>query len=220
MGIDPVTHRPRTDHLDILANLPRLLAAANNLGINPMNPWPEFNSLRPQFSDVTQLAKLQLMHNLLQVLNTPTNTTSPLPAMGTLPFQDYQLNEYLRHNIPQFDINVPNCLAPNNPAAHVMNSDFSNLGNNYHQPISMEDTKDNCPNVGTILSSDSLPALLPASPERRRSGINDDDQMGNKMKPNEIMSNNPSSTSTNFDAFGDQLMDDGASEAYWRDFIE
>lgn len=224
MGIDPVTHRPRThDHLDILANLPHLLAAANNLGINPWRP-------ELMMSDVTQLAKLQLMHNLLQVLNPPTNTTTStplIPSMGTtLPFQNNYLqhNAYLRHNnIPQFDINVPNCLAPNNPAAHVMNSDdFSNLGNNYYQPISMEDTKD-CPNIGTILSSDSLPALLPASPERRRSGLNDeDDQMGNKliMKTNEITSNNPSSTSTNFDAFGDQLMDDGASEAYWRDFID
>lgn len=236
MGIDPITHRPRTDHLDMLANLPHLLAVANNLGINiPMNPWqPEFNSLRPQFSDVTQLAKLQLIQNLLQVLS-PTNTTNPIPSFGnttttTLPiFQDnLQLNEYLKHNFninnnnnsnnTHFDINniVPNSLSPNNniispPAEGVQLDHVMNFGNNY------------CSN------SSSLPALLPAaSPEcRRRSGvINGGDQMGNEVvKANNIdmMSTNPSSTCTNFDAFGDhhhQLMDDGASEAYWRDFIE
>ena len=38
MGIDPVTHQPRTDHLDILAHLPQLLAiAANNLGATSLD---------------------------------------------------------------------------------------------------------------------------------------------------------------------------------------
>lgn len=227
MGIDPVTHRPRTDHLDILANLPHLLAAANSLNINPMNSW-DVNAFRSQISDVAQLAKLQLMHNLLQVLS-PNAATSLIPSTNSaFPIQDYQLNDFLRHNNPQLQGTiVQNCvaLAPNAPANIMTNSECSNMGNDVYQHLytsktSFQDTVDHhqigstCPNMEKNLSTDSLPALLPVSPERPAK-----DQTGFKFDTNGG-SKDSSSTCTNFDDFADQLMYDGASEAYWKDFIE
>lgn len=227
MGIDPVTHRPRTDHLDVLANLPHLLAAANNLNINPMNPW-DMSAFRSQISDVAQLAKLQVMRNLLQVLS--PSATSLIPSTSsTFPIQDYQLNDILRHNNPQGQGTiVQNCVAPAN--INIMtNSECSNMRNDlYDQHLSasknsFQDTLDHhqlsstsCPTtLGKNLSSDSLPALLlPASPERPAR-----DQTGYKIDTNGG-SRNYSSTCTNFDDFADQLMYDGASEPYWKDFIE
>ncbi|XP_065854689.1 transcription factor MYB93 [Euphorbia lathyris] len=78
MGIDPVTHRPRTD-LNLLANLPHFLANFTNLLANTNNipPWAgESSLLRPV--DPIHLAKLQLLNNIFQVLS------SPFPNMETL----------------------------------------------------------------------------------------------------------------------------------------
>ncbi|EXB29145.1 Transcription factor [Morus notabilis] len=82
MGIDPVTHRPRTD-LNILSNLPQLIAAANfattflNNTSNNNNPFSlDTSNLRLSYSDTAQLAKFQVLHNFLQVLNTTTTGTS------------------------------------------------------------------------------------------------------------------------------------------------
>ncbi|XP_057468690.1 transcription factor MYB93-like [Actinidia eriantha] len=92
MGIDPVTHRPRTD-LSILANLPQLLAAPN-FG-NSVNLWD--SSLRLQ-TDGTQLAKIQSLHNILQVLSsTPPPTMEALHLLGSQPLVDHhQIYESLR----------------------------------------------------------------------------------------------------------------------------
>ncbi|KAL8148539.1 transcription factor MYB53-like [Apium graveolens] len=226
MGIDPVTHRPRTDHLDILANLPHLLAAANNLNINPMNPW-DVNAFRSQISDVAQLAKLQLMHNLLQVLS-PNAATSLVPSStsSAFPIQDYQLNDFMRPNNPQLQGTiVQNCVAPNTTANIMTNSESFNMGNDAYQHLfasktSFQDTVDHhqigttCPNMEKNFSTDSLPALLPASPERAATN-----QTALKIDTNGG-SGTSSSTCTNFDDFADQLMYDGASEAYWKDFID
>ncbi|KAI4314501.1 hypothetical protein L6164_027404 [Bauhinia variegata] len=64
MGIDPETHKPRTDYNHLL-NLSQLLGMSASLG-NLMSPWR--NPLGLQ-ADVTHLAKLQQLQNLLQILN-------------------------------------------------------------------------------------------------------------------------------------------------------
>ncbi|XWS49272.1 hypothetical protein CRYUN_Cryun13aG0149800 [Craigia yunnanensis] len=64
MGIDPHTHKPRTD-LDHLLNLSQLLCAAE-LG-NLMNPWDTAFKLQ---ADAAQLAKAQLLKNLMQIMKT------------------------------------------------------------------------------------------------------------------------------------------------------
>ncbi|EOY25141.1 Myb domain protein 93, putative [Theobroma cacao] len=58
MGIDPKTHKPRTDHI---LNISQLICAAQ-LG-NLMNPWDTAFKLQ---DDAAQLAKTQLLQNPLQ----------------------------------------------------------------------------------------------------------------------------------------------------------
>lgn len=214
MGIDPVTHRPRTD-LNILANLPQLLAAANLSTSLVNNPWD--NALRLQ-SDATQLAKLHLLHNLLQVLGTsPTALPPNMEAgnlFGTPSFMDHQAYEYPTSN-PQLNgllglhptdpaqtlSSIPSFVPPQEPGFEYQAMEKSKVcaGNN---------------NDGDELGSlYAIPALVSASPEP--STVN---QKEKKIEPAHDISN-PSSTSTTFEAWG-ELMDDEASDSYWRDLIE
>ncbi|KAJ6811445.1 protein ODORANT1-like [Iris pallida] len=76
MGIDPVTHRRRTD-LDILASsIPGLLAASANLG-----SW-DANTLRLQ-ADAAHLAKFQIFQSLVQLVSS-AGTPPPMDAMSLL----------------------------------------------------------------------------------------------------------------------------------------
>ncbi|XVE62289.1 hypothetical protein DITRI_Ditri06bG0106100 [Diplodiscus trichospermus] len=229
MGIDPVTHRPRTD-LNILANLPQLLAAAN---FGSLMNIPLDNALRLQ-SDAAQLAKIHLLHNILQVLGSTSSNTPSMEAMNLLAgptFRENQLYDQLLRLNSQLEGNTNNL--PFGFAPHELtqlHSNFLNLEasqhqaqfSEYHQP--MKDSKF-CSNSNDQFASSSsspaiptstpqLPALVPASPERRPTTVN---QPGNKIKPNDI--SNPSSTSTTFEAWG-ELMDDEASDSYWRDIID
>ncbi|XP_011015225.1 PREDICTED: transcription factor MYB39-like isoform X1 [Populus euphratica] len=212
MGIDPVTHRPRTD-LNIIANLPQLLAAAANFS-NLMNiPWD--NAIKAQV-DAT---KLQLLHNILQVLG-----NSPPPNMEALSnlyaSRDHQLYEYLRMNSQlegvrkcgedglssqginaQAQSNFPNIDAPQQP--------FSD-----HNPI--KDSKSRTHNSDQLVSSyafptsNTLPKLVSASPEC---------SSANTINPNDIISNPSNATATTFEAWRN-LMDDGANDNYWIDIID
>ncbi|ONK55800.1 uncharacterized protein A4U43_C10F1110 [Asparagus officinalis] len=71
MGIDPVTHRRRTD-LDILSSLPALLAAANIGNLTVPSAWD--NALRIQ-ADAANLANVQMLQSLIQLV---TSNYSPL----------------------------------------------------------------------------------------------------------------------------------------------
>ncbi|CAH8336400.1 unnamed protein product [Eruca vesicaria subsp. sativa] len=68
MGIDPVTHRPRTDHLNVLAALPQLLAAANFNNLLTLNQNIQL--------DATSIAKAQWLHSMIQLLNNNNMTSS------------------------------------------------------------------------------------------------------------------------------------------------
>ncbi|KAK6243771.1 hypothetical protein QUC31_010180 [Theobroma cacao] len=230
MGIDPVTHRPRTD-LNILANLPQLLAAAN---FSSLMNIPLDNALRLQ-SDAAQLAKIQLLHNILQVLgSSSSSTTTPtMEAMNLLAgpsLRENQLYELLRMNSQlEENRNLPFAFAPHELTQ--LQSNFLNLEASQHQPHQfseyhqpMKDSKICSNNNDQFASSSSspviptstpqLPALVPASPGHPTTHVN---QTENKINPNDI--SNPSSTSTTFEAWGD-LMDDEASDSYWRDIID
>ncbi|XP_034711380.1 transcription factor MYB53-like [Vitis riparia] len=187
MGIDPVTHRPRTD-LNILANLPQLLAAANLSTSLMNNPWD--NALRLQ-SDATQLAKLHLLHNLLQVLGT-NPTALPQTWKQATSLEHHLLWTIKPTNLAQTLSSIPSFVPPQEPGFEYQAMENSKVcaGNN---------------NDGDELGSlYAIPALVSASPEP--STVN---QKEKKIEPAHDISN-PSSTSTTFEAWG-ELMDDEPS---------
>ncbi|KAK8713217.1 hypothetical protein V6N13_148439 [Hibiscus sabdariffa] len=207
MGIDPVTHRPRTD-LNILANLSQLLAAANFTNLITMNMIPLDSAFMLQ-SDAAQL-----LHNIIQVLCTsPTMEAMNFPA-GPSVRGNHQLQGFAPHKLNQLQSNFVNLEASQHQPE---------LGEYHHQPL--KDTNNNnnnhqfpsssTANFPTSTQPAQLPALLPDSTECRPGTIN---QTENKnINPNDI--SNPSSTSTTFEAWGD-LVDDEANDSYWREIIE
>lgn len=208
MGIDPVTHRPRSD-LNILAHLPQLLAAANLSTSLMSNPWD--NTLRLQ-SDATQLAKLHLLHNLLQILATSPSALPPnmeaanlFPPLPSFPDQQaYHCSSSEPHlnGLTGQAQSAPCFVPPQEPEP----------GFKYQ---AMEDLKVCGGNIyegDHELGSFYIPALASASPEPGN-------QLEKKTGPVHDISSNPSSTSTTFEAWG-ELMDDEATESYWRDLIE
>ncbi|KAB2094390.1 hypothetical protein ES319_A02G154700v1 [Gossypium barbadense] len=199
MGIDPVTHRPRTD-LNILPNLPQLLAAANFTNLMMTNiPL-----------DAAHLAKLQLLHNIIQVLG----TTPTMEALNFLAGPTFRANHqfsnlslgFAPQELTQLQSNLLNSEAPQQHQPEV--TEYHNQpmeDSNNHQFSSLSPA-----NIPPLLTQSQLPALVLASPERRP-------QTENK-NINPINISNPSSTSTTFEGWGD-LMDDEESDSYWRDII-
>ncbi|XP_010933448.1 transcription factor MYB41-like [Elaeis guineensis] len=125
MGIDPVTHRPRTD-LDLLASLPNFLAAAKNLG-NLTSPLD--NVLRLQ-ADAANLARLQILQSLFQLVgnNSPPYMDSRSSLLGSASLQNYNLGDLLQMNRQLEGLIMNGFLGlPQNPIQ--MTSGFSDLGN-------------------------------------------------------------------------------------------
>lgn len=223
MGIDPVTHRPRTD-LNIFSNLPQLLAAASFTGLR--NPWDDVLRLQ---SDATQLAKIQMLHNIIQVLSTaPTNSNmEAINHFGPSSIPDQHLYEYMQMNpkheellngsigfspqmiTTELQSNFPNFEAPQLPQSgesQPINGLATYTRNN-------SDCSDRLGTSYSIPPADhALPNLVSASPE-----CSIVSKIENNINPNDI--SNPSSTSTTFDPLGD-LLDDEASESYWKELIE
>ena len=92
MGLDPVTHRPRTDNLNLLSNLQQILAAAKIVS-SLTNP----SALSWLQSDAT----LQLLQNMYA---RPTASNSdplinPFRTLNSLPDSYSLLNDLLRFNL-------------------------------------------------------------------------------------------------------------------------
>ncbi|KAI3874396.1 hypothetical protein MKW92_047451 [Papaver armeniacum] len=238
MGIDPVTHRPRTD-LNLLSNLPNLLAAANIF--NLMNPWD--NVSRLQADAQAQVAKVQLLNNLLQVISNGGSSSIQPPNMELLnhlrsvPNRDnnYLINQYLEPNSQLLNTlgysSNPSSQTP--PPHNFSNSKYPNVPNE-NENVAVEEAdcyrfeqgsssrmvsnnylNDNNMNVQDYLSSpEYIPALVSASPERN---------MNNIIKP-EINTTTNSSTSTTFEttAWGELNMDyeENILSDYWTALLE
>ncbi|XP_062147391.1 transcription factor MYB41 [Alnus glutinosa] len=217
MGIDPVTHRPRTDHLNILSNLPQLLAAANFANLT-INPWD--NVLRLQ-SDAAQLAKIQVLHNIIQVLNT-TTPTSNIEAIfnhfgsSSSSIPDNYLEGLVNGGSIGFPSQIPAQIQSND---HLPNFEAPPL--QQHGDVVNGNNSDNYGQLGTSYSNiipplNALPKLVSASPDDQCCSIIS--QIENKNSLNDL--SNPSSTSTTFELPLGDIMDDEASDSYWNDFIE
>ncbi|KAK3230890.1 hypothetical protein Dsin_002771 [Dipteronia sinensis] len=108
MGIDPMTHQPRTD---IFATLPQLIALANLLETHQIDE----QAVRLQ-AEAIQMAKFQYLQCLLQSAASITNTTTTTPYHDQNNITDIEALNLL-NSIPSFKENP------------VLNSSFSELGN-------------------------------------------------------------------------------------------
>ncbi|PPD80186.1 hypothetical protein GOBAR_DD22881 [Gossypium barbadense] len=198
----PEEDRILIDYIQKHASLPQLLAAAN---FNNMNNLLDVNALNRLQLDAATLAKLHLLHNMLQILGTPA-----INAMDFLSGPTFRENHQLYHLQPNTGEYQPSNLIEASQNTHPLKDlKFSSYINNDRFASSLFVANNNIPSS----SIPQLPALIPASPEHRPAVVEN-----NKINnPNEI--SNPSSTSTTFEAWGD-LMDDEASDSYWRDIIE
>ncbi|XP_021287206.1 transcription factor MYB39-like [Herrania umbratica] len=211
MGIDPHTHKPRTD-LDHLLNLSQLLCAAQ-LG-NLMNPWDTVFKLQ---ADAAQLAKAQLLQNLMQIMNTnkPANVESAAGFLGSQ--NPYSLEGLLngtstlsaKEQTPQTQ-NIQNSAgaipqasseyqAAEDPWAYFQSGvNYESLDmNNQSFSNSFEQTEN------------PLPKLVSGSPET--SPIN---QMENKTDTA------PDFSIYDYEAWEKLIMEDEADSSYWKEILD
>ncbi|CAH2055251.1 unnamed protein product [Thlaspi arvense] len=193
MGIDPVTHRPRTDHLNVLAALPQLLAAANFNNLLSLNQNIQL--------DATSIAKAQLLQSMIQVLNTNNNTSSSS-------FDIHHTNNNI-FGQSSFQPNISENLY--DPIPSLSHIDHQPL-DSFSSPIRVASHQD---------GQDMIPPLISVSPDEskqtqmmiKNKGI---------LNHNDHTSN-PSSTSTftqdHHQPWCD-IIDDEASDSYWKEIIE
>ncbi|KAL2344222.1 hypothetical protein Fmac_005507 [Flemingia macrophylla] len=209
MGIDPETHKQRTD-FNHLVNLSQLLGMSNLS--TSMSPWT--NPLGLQADVTTQLAKLQLLQNMLQVMN----NTNSLVNVGN----PYLLGNQILNGTNTLQVEDPvlrckECVKPasNHPCLSQTHSDSS------HQNISIPGTeKENetatqevigyNQNIVTIQQNQAeniLPALVASCP--RTSTFS---QMDNNYKAAQM---------STFEAWEKFLLDDDeTSGSHWKEILD
>ncbi|OAO93962.1 MYB9 [Arabidopsis thaliana] len=207
MGIDPVTHRPRTDHLNVLAALPQLIAAANFNSLLNLNQNVQL--------DATTLAKAQLLHTMIQVLSTNNNTTNPSFSSSTMQNSNTNLfgqASYLENqNLFGQSQNFSHILEDEN--LMVKTQIIDNPLDSFSSPIQ----------PGFQDDHNSLPLLVPASPEESK-------ETQRMIKNKDIVdyhhhdASNPSSSNSTFTQDHHHpwcdTIDDGASDSFWKEIIE
>jgi len=211
MGIDPVTHKPRTD-LNLLANLSQLLSTPPNLA-NLINPWDNINNnaLRLQ-PNVAELAKLQVLQNIFQILNTGNS----LPNMD----QITPLNPgILMH--PHANDLLDNSSNPN-PTCPSSQFGIGQVPKSGECSTWASMDAVNCNNKSSLGSLDEsrLPSLVNISPEPstmdRQKQI---DSNTNSTNYGSGSSELTAATGDLFEGLEKLLDDDGNSDSFWKDFI-
>lgn len=189
------------------------MLSAPNTG-NLMNPWD--NALRLQ-AEATQLAKIQLMQNLLQVISTnplPNTKESNLLGSNFSPFEGIL-------NVASTSYSNPNFTPPEflNPVVTQQPpNEFQAIANSwecYEDGFSSEVLNINnnsLSNSYEIQTEKPLPELVSVSPEC--SGAN---QMESKINPNYISTQSP--TSSIFEAWR-EFMDDETFGSDWKNILE
>ncbi|KAF7829208.1 transcription factor MYB39-like [Senna tora] len=190
MGIDPETHKPRTD-LNHLINLTHLLGISSN----NMAAWDKsnINPLNPQLDITTQITKIQLLQNLLQIVN--TNPYLSVSGINHSP-NPLQLEGYANSNV---GLLYPQPHAQSLEAISTLSTDhggrlcgFNNNNNN--------NNNNNIPHQKQQYSSEmALPALVSAG-----------EQVSTHHSPD---------TSTFFEGWEKFLLDD-ASASDWKEILE
>ncbi|XP_027913013.1 transcription factor MYB41-like [Vigna unguiculata] len=216
MGIDPETHKPRTD-FNHLMSLSQLLGMSN-LSSVMSSTWGNNNlGLQP---DITQLAKIQLLQNLLQLMNSNSFVNmgnpylfgnpnlNPLFLNGTNPLQAKEpvvLSGSERFGNPsvysQAQSECSKSLADVEGGSIPQDLDYSKISS-----INTNHSREN-------QEENPLPALVAASP--RMGTLNQmDSGCGNLAQTN---AESPSNTF--FDDW-EKLLDDERSGSYWKEILE
>ncbi|KAG7955846.1 hypothetical protein I3843_11G095100 [Carya illinoinensis] len=229
MGIDPTTHKPRTD-LNHLMNLSQLLGAANsgNLMIPNWGSHALISNL--QADHASHLANIQLLQNLLQIINTKPflnmdNTDHLFGIRNLNPFEGL-LNgtSSLYMNKEPFLTGLEYMIDPEllkNPKAPSNCQGISNSWEGVPDGFVPEilgiknSSFSSTLNENQTENQNLLPALLSESP-----GTYPVNQMeiSKTTDPNQS-STESASSSTIFEAW-DKLMDDETSDTYWKDILE
>ncbi|KAG2333787.1 hypothetical protein Bca4012_016590 [Brassica carinata] len=206
MGIDPVTHKPRTDHLNVLAALPQLIAAANFNNLFNLNQNVQL--------DAATLAKAQILHNMIHVLSTNNNN---MPCSSPLTMQTnnnlFGQSSYLE-----------------NQSLFGQPQNFSHiLGANHDEKLTVEnqmidqplDSFSSLMQMNVQDDHNSLPLLVAASPEESKQSqvmINSKDIVHHHD------TSNPSSSNSSFTQDHHQpwcdTIDDEAGDSYWKEIME
>ncbi|KAJ8438968.1 hypothetical protein Cgig2_018879 [Carnegiea gigantea] len=221
MGIDPITHKPRTE-LNFLANLTQLLSnpITTNLAANLMNPNGNniINNALGLQPNIAELARLQVLQNIYQILN----SSNPLPNIDQ----------------PAAPLSYLNGLGSLNPSYHDIGSSshqglYSQVPNyvGFSQDMSaswpsMEELEvNNCNNksLSTTSSYDNdhaldenrLPPLVSSSREANSSI--------NHIESTTTSSNGGSTLTPSDDHFlegWENLLDNRNGGSFWKDFIK
>ncbi|OIW11144.1 hypothetical protein TanjilG_22951 [Lupinus angustifolius] len=132
MGLDPITHIPRSDHQNLLTNLQQILANASIFSTLSNTCDNTNNALRLLPSDATQLAKLHLLHNIVQYnpfevlgLNNDSNlqsfcngTSIGFPSQNQLPnLHNFETLQHLNGSTSVAHTPSSNSVLPNQVSA-------------------------------------------------------------------------------------------------------
>lgn len=214
MGIDPNTHKPRTN-LNRFMNFSQLLGAS--IFGNVISPWENVPKL---LADATQLAKIQLLQNLLQIMNTSTipniGSTCPLGSGNLNPFEGQLKGTNTLYPKEQILASQDLCSSHVTPQAPtefqaITNSSASCEGR--FRPEGLN-TTNSLLGFYDIQTENRLPELVSASTSQETSIVN---QMESIANPSNNSPGLP--TSTIFDAW-EKLLDDETSDFYWKDILE
>lgn len=211
MGIDPETHRPRTDYSHLM-HLTQLLGMSSNLGTSLSPAWSN-NPFSLQADHVTQLANIQLLQNMLQIMS----SNNPYLLGNIQSLNNNPLDTFLNGTNSTLQIKEPIFLKGEeyvntwNPAG-----DFSQA-NSEHNPkvLGYNKSSSNTLQENDIQAENLLlPALVPSSCP----GTSTFEEMDKAQ----LSTHSPSST--NFEAWEKFLVDDDdddeRSGSYWKEVLE
>ncbi|KAJ6943035.1 transcription factor MYB39-like [Populus alba x Populus x berolinensis] len=217
MGIDPNTHKPRTDPSHFL-NLSQLLGAAQ-FG-NIASPWNNFLKLQ---AEATQLANIQLLRNLLQMMNTKTLTNSEsnslLGSQNPHQFRGLVKGTTISNTNQPTPVSQDLVDPPLTPQVHNDFQAISNLWASCEGGFDPEGLNINCDTLsssyGIQTEQNPLPELVSASSTSPVTSI--DYQTERKGDPSNYSTGTP--TSTIFEAW-EKLLDDDNYSSYWNDILD
>ncbi|KAG6402905.1 hypothetical protein SASPL_135119 [Salvia splendens] len=208
-GIDPDTHMPRT-HLDtLLPVLPQLLSCNSSR----THTWESV--VRSQ-ENAARLAKILLVGNILQLLNSGTTVSPHIPmetispslgsarVMSRTPWDSLMMGLQSERFTPKAESDTLTCQQSFKDALQPVFQNTTETDN-------MMDINSNKFGESSNMYTDfDIPDLVSASPVC----LSKDQEPNNFISPDEF--SNPPTTNT----MEDILMDDEASNYYWKQVLE